>query len=217
MTEQTTLKVSDVSFQVKRQFGDEDAIQIGDADIISWINSAQRKIVATNPILQKTAYHDVTAGTQAYSFSSDHVQYIQSISYLGVPMEGYSYQEAQEYILKFNNASSVSTTPYIWWQWAQTIMLWPIPTATVVGALQLDYVAIPTDVVLTTDTLGVPDRYFDSIVEYVMMRAHLLDETFDGAQLQKSMFSESIGQLSEQENRMRLSSYPVITVREQDA
>lgn len=215
MAELTTKKVSDVAMEVKRLFGDEDAVQISDADIIRWINAAQRKIVAVNPILQRTMSKGVTEGVSQYAYPADRIQYIQSISYNSIPLEGFSYAEAQEYILK-SNGSGTTGTPTIWWQWAQSLNFWPIPDETVANALKMDYVAIPEDVVNTDDLLSVPDRYVDAVVEFVMQKAHLLDENYDAANYTRSQFTDSLGQLSEQENRIRISTYPTMTVREED-
>lgn len=216
MAELTTKKVSDVAMEVKRLFGDEDAVQISDADIIRWINAAQRKIVAVNPILQRTSTKDVTAGVGQYTYPADRIQYIQSISFNGLPLEGYSYAEAQEYIMKNNGSTTTGAAPLIWWQWAQTLNFWPIPDADATAALKMDYVAIPSDVDGVNDLLSVPDRYMDAVIEFVMQKAHLLDENYDAANYTRSQFTDSLGQLSEQENRIRISTYPTMTVREED-
>lgn len=221
MAELSTKTGTDVAYEVKREFGDEDGVQVVDADLIKWINSAQRKIVAINPILQRSVVHDLTAGVQAYSYPADRVQYIQSLSYRGTPLEGYSYQEAQEYILKnrfdLTSPDTTSGIPRIWWSWAQSIMFWPIPDTTETGVITMDFVAIPEDIVVLTDALDLPDRYFDSVVEQVMMRAHLLNEDWDAANFSKGQFNEALGTLSEQENRIRLNTYKTITVRAEDA
>lgn len=216
MAELTTKTGQDIAIEVKRLFGDEDAVQISNDDIVRWINAAQRKIVSVNPILQKTAFHDVTAGVASYVFDTDRVQFIQSLAFKGVPLDGLSYAEAQEYILK-NGATDLSAdTPLIWYQWAQRITLWPTPTTDLKDGLRLDFVAIPPDLVTLASPVALPDRYSDALVEFVMQKAHLLDENYDAANISKSMFGESLGQLSEQENRIRIATYPTITVREED-
>jgi len=215
--ELTTKTGSDVAAEVKRLFGDEDGVQIVDTDLVKWINGAQRKIVSLNPILQRSLVRDSIAGQSSYEFPTDRVQYVQSISYKGIPLQAYTYQEAQAQILA-DGPPEVGNggTPIIWWSWAQAIYLWPIPDTAEVGGLTMDYVAIPEDLVAISDMLSVPDRYFDAIVEQVMMKAHILDENWDAAGFAKGMFGESLSQLSEQENRVRINTYPTITVRPED-
>lgn len=214
MSELTTKTGTDVANEVKRLFGDPDGVQVTDDDILRWVNSAQRRIVATNPILQKRVKRNVVAGQADYAFDADRVQYIQSLLYKDIPLDGLSYTEAQEYIL--NHLGEAEGEPLLWYQWAQTITLWPVPTSSVTNGLTLDYVAIPEELSTLAGVLSVPDRYFEAIVEQVMMNAHLLDEDYDAANFARSRFSESLSTLSEQENRMPLRSYPTLTVLPED-
>lgn len=217
MAELTTKTGGDVATEVKRIFGDEDGVQIVDADILRWINSAQRSIVSVNPILQKTLLRDTVQGQASYSFPTDRVQYIQALYYKNAPLTAYSYPEAQDYILAYNPESTTTTgTPLIWYQWAQQITLYPAPDAAEVDGLKIDFVAIPEELISLTDPLSLPDRYFESIVSYALQKAHQVDENYDGANYVKSMYTDALAQLSEQENRVSLRSYPVMTVRPED-
>lgn len=216
MSELTTKTGADVGVDVKRIFGDEDAVQITDADILRWINSAQRSIVATNPILQMTANHDIIAGQDAYTFPSDRVQYVQALYYDGMPLEAYSYPEAQEYVITYDPDKVATSDPQIWYQWGQTITLYPKPRTTITDGLRVDFVAIPAELTNLNQTLSLPDRYFETIVNYVLQKAHQTDENFDGANYVRSQYSEGLAQLSEQENRVSLRVYPRMTVRPED-
>ena len=216
MAELTTKTAGDVATEVKRLFGDEDAVQISDNDIIRWVNDAQRKIVSVNPILQDRAIRDVVAGQAEYPYPPERVQYIQAILYDGIPLEGISYAEAQEYILKAEEGAREAEVPKIWYQWAQTIVLWPKPSKSLTGGLTMDYLAIPEEVTGLLDTLSVPDRYFETVIDHVMVKAHLLDEDYSAADFARSRVSETLGQLSEQENKPRHATYPTMTVLAED-
>lgn len=217
MTELTTKTGSLVAIEVKRIFGDEDAVQISDADILRWINSAQRSIVSVNPILQRTLVRDSVAGQASYTFPTDRVQYVQALYFQNLPLTAYSYPEAQEYILA-NNPDSTTTEglPAIWYQWAQQITLYPAPSESVTDGIKVDFVAIPEELMNLNDTLSLPDRYFESIIAFCLQKAHQVDENYDGANYVKSQYTDSLAQLSEQENRVSLRSYPVMTVRPED-
>lgn len=216
MSELTTKGGNDVAVEVKRMFGDEDGVQIGDADIVRWINAAQTSIVAVNPVLQRTILRDVISGQQDYVFPADRIQYIQSLSYKGRPLDSYSYPEAQEYIKSADPESVTKGEPLIWYQWAQTLTLFPIPDTDVTDGLRMDYVAIPENLTAISDPLSLPDRYFESIVAYVLQKAHQMEDNFDGAGYVRQQFTEQLAQLSEQENRVSLRQYPSITVRTED-
>lgn len=216
MAELTTKTGNDVAVEVKRIFGDEDGVQIADADLIRWINAAQQQIVSVNPVLQRTLLRDIVAGQADYTFPSDRVQYIQSLRYDGRPLDAYSYAEAQDYILANDPTGGTGGEPLIWYQWAQQITLWPKPETNVADGLRMDYVAIPENLVSLNDTLAVPDRYFEATISYVLQKAHQVEDNFDGANFVKSIFQENLATLSEQENRIQLRTYPTMTVREED-
>lgn len=216
MAELTTKTGSDAAVEIKRIFGDEDGIEITDADIIRWINSGQRSIVAVNPILQRTITHDIVAGQADYTFPADRVQYIQALYYNGMPLEAYSYPEAQEHIMSADPDETTTGEPLLWFQWAQTITLFPKPEKAVPNGLRMDYVAIPVELMSITDALSLPDRYFDAIINFCLQKAHQVEENFDGAGYVKSIYTETLAQLSEQENKVSLRSYPTVTVRTED-
>jgi hypothetical protein len=49
--------VSEIATRVRRQFGDDVGILITDADIIRWVNDAQREIAVKANLLQVRATH----------------------------------------------------------------------------------------------------------------------------------------------------------------
>lgn len=217
MSELTSKTGADVAVEVKRLFGDEDGAQITDADILKWINSANRKIAQTSPVLQRTVVHDIVAGQSRYLYPSDRIQFIQNISFNGQPLKPLTYNEANEYINAAQHSATTGPEPVIWWSWGQAVNFWPIPTADAPGALTMDFIAIPRDLTVITDPLPLPDRFFEAILEHVMVRAHLLDENYDAANMAKQDYQQTITTLSDQENRLHSATYPTITVRDEDA
>lgn len=224
MTELTTKTGAQAALDVKRQFGDEDGTQISDADILGWINDAQRQIVAVNPILQSSVQHDIIGGQGIYQYPADQIQYIQTLFYTdpdGVtkPLTQYSYQEAIEYIAKpgITDELANSGDPRIWWSWAQKITLFPTPKANITNGLTMDFISIPKELTVLSDALSVPDRYFDTVVNFVLSKARALDETYDAANFHKGLFEQQLGQLSEQENKIQVQQYSAPLVRADDA
>lgn len=217
MAELTTFTGTLLAADVRRLFGDQDSIQIQDTDIIGWINAGYREITSTNPILQTSVVHDVTAGTSTVSYPADRVQYIQAIYFNSVPLIMLSYAEAQEYIAKQARSKDTGDTPQIWWEWAQTINLYPIPTVTTSnGALKMDYLAIPVAMTALANTLSLPDRYYNTLLEYVLMKANTMDENWLGIDAHQSAFQQGVMQLAEQENKPGNSTYKTVTVLDGD-
>lgn len=215
MAEKSTKTGTNLADEAKVMFGDVDEVQATDADWLRWINNGQREIVAVNPILQDTVLHDITAGTNTYSYPADYIQYIQQLYYDGVPLTSYSYNEAIEYLLR-EGTPTTTGTPIIWYTWAQQIILYPTPDETLASGLRIDFVRIPTDLTALTDPIDLPDRYYQTLLDYVLGRVHELDENPEMSSLKRNDFAEGLGKLSEQENKVRINSYPTITVRPED-
>lgn len=212
----TTKTVNDVLTDVKRTFGDESAVQVSDADIIRWINVAQREILITNRILRATGTTDITAGVSTYQMIALKIVSIQSIHYKGRKLQNRSFQEAEEYIQKQDPLLTVNSDPILWYEWGGTINLYPVPTDTVVGGLVVYYIKEPTLLTVAADLLSVPDSYYESVVRYVMARAYELDEDTEGIQLKMGAFTAGLNSLSDQETDANNDVYPRITVLAED-
>lgn len=210
---------ADVSAYVKRQFGDSDGRQITDNDILDWINIAQQEIVSQNAIMRESITSDVTAGQDVYTYPAQLIQYIESLHYDGRPLEGLSWQEAQEYILQHKlpeGQIAASGVPTIWYERAGQITLWPKPQASVDDGLKLYYQARPADLASLAETLKVPDRYYQRVVDSVLSRAYQLDENWEAAQFKAQEFYTGMNMLAQQERVTSTNLYRGPTVREED-
>lgn len=211
-----TRTAQDVIDDVKRTFGDEANVQVSDNDIIRWINSAQREIITQNPILRAVATSDITGGVSEYALSELNILSIQSIQYKGRKLQAMSFQEAEEYIME-NDPDKVSTGfPIIWYEWAGTINLWPVPQDTIVGGLKVYYVKMPDNIGQEHD-LQVPDLYYENIVQFVLSKAYELDEDTENSNFKIGQFNERMNTLAEKESTFQNDTYPRITILDEDA
>lgn len=208
-----------VADMVKRQFGDPDGRQITDNDILNWINAAQQDIVSQNPILKETLETSVNAGQNIYRYPAQMVQYIEAIHFKGVPLEPYSFQEAQAYILTQltgTGEAPESERPSIWYERDGDIYLYPTPSASEENVLRMFYVRHPEDLPNLTTVLSVPDRYFQRVIDLVLARAYQLDENWEAAKYKQAEFFTGMDMLAGQENVTNTSTYPTITIRIED-
>ena len=151
----TGTNVADV---VKRQFGDPDGRQITDADILRWINTAQQEIVSQNPILKETIVTGVVAGQDVYEYPSQEVQYIEALHYNGVPLEPYTFQEAQNYILQRKVETTMDNArPVIWYERNGEVWLYPKPDKTIADVLKMFYIKRPADLLSLADPIQLQD------------------------------------------------------------
>lgn len=207
----------EVAEKVKRQFGDPDGRQINDFDILGWINLAQQDIVSQNPILKEQVQTNVIKGQDLYTYPSQDVQYIEALHYDGIPLESYSFQEAQSYILShLPEAGAPEGIPQIWYERAGDVYIFPKPNKNITNGLRLYYVRQPEELSVLTDPLGVPDRYFQRVVDLVLARAYQLDENWEAASYKQQEFVNAMNLIENQENHVNTNTYQGIYVRIED-
>ena len=205
-----TRLVSEVITAVQRQFGDESGVQLENADIIRWINDAQDVIVAKNKVLKAKSSTTAVEGQAAYTFPSDNIHQIESIHYNGYRVPNMSFPEAEEQIFKNDPQALASGDPILWYEWAGTFTFWPAPNAA--NNIDLYYTQRPAPVVTTSDTLSVPDKYYQDVIRYCLQQAYEMDEDPTSAQTKGQQFDASLNEKSEEERTAQNMTYEVITV-----
>lgn len=211
-----TLKVSDVATSIKRTFGDESAVQVTDADIYRWIDAAQREILSKNKILKAVATTDLVSGTSEYSFPTQNIQEVQSIYVKNRRLEYKSFQEAEEYIIEYDPNKVNTGSPEVWYEWGGVFYMYPIPDSSVTNGIKIYYVNSPTPVDALTDSLSVPDSFFNRIVEYCLSQAYEMDEDQTSSQYKASQFNSGLDEMANQEVSTSAAYYPRITVLPED-
>jgi len=210
----------DVANSVKRQFGDPDGRQITDEDILEWINHVQQDIVNINPLLKETAVTNVVEGQDLYEYPAQRIQYIEAIHYDGVPLEPYSFQEAELYILgrakNLDFLNPIDNKPKIWYERTGSIYIYPKPDTSIANGLRMFYTAQPEELTTLSSLLSIPDRYFPRLVEHVLAHAYQLDENWEAARYKQAEYFNGMETLANQENVSKTNTYSSITVRIED-
>ena len=212
----TTKLVSDIVTDVRRTFGDESAIQVSDADIIRWVNSAQREILITNKILRAVGTTDVVSGQSEYNLAGLSVVSIQSIHYLGRKLDYRSFNEAEEYVQRLDPLKTSTGDPVMWFEWGGTINLYPVPDTSSVAALTIYYIKEPIPLTIIANPLSVPDSYYETVLQFVMAKAYELDEDTQNATAKYGQFTAGLNSRSDSEAMPNQDTYPRITIREED-
>lgn len=188
---------NDLSFRVRSQFGDQSGAQLGDPAILSWINDGQREIVNSNPILRATKITNLVGGQQDYSFPNDKVLAIEAVYVSGYPIQNISPQAAREYIIALDPTSIINAErPEVWYERAGVITFYPVPSVSIPNAIKLEYVKNPTPLTLLTQTLSIPDRYFNELTNYVISQALEMDENYSAAAYKLTQFREGLDRLN---------------------
>lgn len=200
--ESYTRSVNDVYTHITRQFGDEAGIQISLSDVVRWINAGQREIISTNTTINEAkAKTNVIAGQSEYPILSDpafsKLQNIHTVFYDGSPLQAMSFEDAIEYIITGKENQSLDT-PNIWYIKAGVLHLYPSPVASLTLGLSIFFTQAPATVSVTGDLLGIPDNYYNALIEYVMKEAYEMDENFQAAGIKAQQFEKSVNRQSNQ-------------------
>lgn len=210
--------VSDVLTRVRRTFGDESSAQITQADVIRWINDAQREAVMQNEgLLQKVGYVASVAGTQEYTLPSDlftlsHLYFRENATAAYYILKWMSLKDFSEYVDGWDG-STLQSVPLIYTQQEDgKFVVFPKPQASVANGFKLIYSRYATDVVDTTSTIDLPPYLTTYVVNYCLMQAYELDEDWESAEKKQQQVQ---GDLDFNNNRkfwFGRDAYPTINV-----
>ena len=212
----STKPVSDILTAVKRQFGDEAAIQITDDDIVRWVNDAQLEILSTNKLFKAKATTDLVSGTYEYTFPAVPILDVQAIWVDSVKVEYRTFQEWEEYVNKEDPYKTSQGAPKIWTEWAGSFIFWPTPNSNSTNGIAIYYTKGPAPIEDIGDLLTVPDLYYNRVVEYCMAQAYELDEDYQASTMKLTQFNEGVSLLANDENNTYVDVYPRITVLPED-
>ena len=210
-----TKTVGDVYNYVKRVFGDEAGVQLANADIVRWINEAQRMLAIDNAAIQATATTPLVANQTVYSLSgiTPRINDISSLLIDGRRIGNIPVSQAEESISLADPEGSETGAPQFWYEWAGDIIFWPKPNAG--GTITIRYTAEPDDVTTSSsDVLSLDDEYFMDIVNYVLKQAYEMDENPEMMQLKAQEFSQSVAERGEKGTNAQHMTYPTMTVYE---
>jgi hypothetical protein len=201
----------DVGDRVRAIFGDTSGAQIDDETLLRWINDGQQEIVNNNAILKAVKLTNVVAGTAEYSFPADRVQYIEAVYVNGRPIKNLSPQETREYILTQDpSKSAVADIPEVWYERAGVITFYPKPNKNITNGLKLEYIKSPTMLTSLGSAVGIPDRYFNELVNYTISQALEADENYEAAGYKLQQFRSGLDRLNLKDNLSQIDLYQQI-------
>lgn len=202
--------VSEIALRVKRVFGDEAGAQITDADIMRWINDAQRDIAVNNNLLQVVAESTLTSGSTEASMPANMLT-IRNIYWNKQKLKPVSYEDATEQSLE---ESEERGTPTTYWVFANKIQIYPSPD--VAGNLKVYYTRQPVEVTAVGNTPELPQQYHNRIVEYCLAQAYELDDNWESYKQKMQMFQDGMDRLKGHEDWQGQDVYPSITASSSD-
>lgn len=217
------MNLGDVKIRVKRQFGDEAGVQITDADIVRWVNDAQRDIVMNHEdVLEKLGTADAVAGQIEYVLPTDlfvlrSVSFRRDTSTSYNSMQGMSLQQFDQFVDGWDGPTFGNGWPQVYHVYEGKLKVWPAADTAVVAGFKVYYSRKPLDRVNDIDEIDLPIPYHNAVVSYCLQQAYELDEDLQSAAYKKGQFTESLLLNKEREKWTHRDAYPVITVLAEDA
>lgn len=212
-----TKTADDVATDVKRIFGDEALVELKNTDLLRWINAAQREVSTSNTALKGKASHNLVEGQTLYTLPLDSpVQSVVGVHVDGIPLRGVSFQSAQESVLRDDPEQDSTGAPKIWYEWDGDLYIYPAPAESKTDALELYYIAYPTNLTSLSQTLSVPDRFYNQVVDYVLAQAYRLDENWQATAYQDARFRDSMNRHLAKEDIVDAQFYPTKVVLPED-
>jgi hypothetical protein len=216
------MNVAEIQTYIKRQFGDESGVQVTDADIFRWINSAQKQIVLQNEsLLEKTATTSTVVSQQSYDLPVDLLK-LTGISYRSSTdgayyrLKGYSLADFNEKVDGWDGTTETGD-PFCYTINEENIILYPIPATAVTAGLKIYYNRKPAVVTLTSDIPELPELYHDTIIKFCLKEAYETDEDWDAAGNKGQEFDTELNFLRGKQDWKVQEHYPVITVLFEDS
>jgi hypothetical protein len=200
---------------VQRQFGDESGAQITTADIIRWINAAQLDLALKTEYSQTQATTPSVAGQTQYSLPGINILTLKAVYYNNVPLENKSFNEVQETVLsKIQPGNIVQGTPVMWYEWDDSIYLWPPPAASD-ETITLFCIVQPDLVTQASDSLSILDLYWQALLQWIMKEAYELDDDFNASTFKSKQLDGTLNEIGDRDFSQRY--YPTITILDEDA
>lgn len=214
----------DIATRVYRQFGDEEAAQVTDDDIVRYINDAQREISVQHDLMQTKKAAATVANQSAYNLPADILR-LRRVAYQGVALQPISQEQADESIPAHDQSVSQgfpTGTPLYYWVYAGQINLYPAPntdgstdltiyyTATIPDLVGLDLV-LNRPVADPANVITLPPEYHNSIVDYCMKQAFELDANTQLLALKGQEFQGGLDRIKGAQDWNNQNVYPSMT------
>lgn len=189
---------TDIVRKVGRQFGDTDNVVIGTSgtitnDFYDWINEGQLIIAKKTECLVTSLVQ--AASTFPVTFPVDCIRTARVI-YGTVPLERIDIEDLDA---KAVDLTARLSNPQFFYDRLRKLNLYPLQNASDATSVTWDYVAAPTAIDNTTQTLSIPAIYHDELYRFCLSRAYERNENRIAAMDTMTDFKERMGDAAENE------------------
>lgn len=199
----------DVAAALRRQFGDESGVQVEEGDVLRWINQGQAEIARANKVLKAKGTQTTIANQATYSLAmGKNILQVESIRYDGNRLEPTEFTTIDANLDAY--PKTAPGDPALWYRWGTQITLWPTPKAA--ATLDVFFTALPVlwETFDADRVLEIPDTYFQPLLDFVLSKAHEMDDDGGAQQSSYQQYSDRMAAMNDEERPTQKLSYPKI-------
>lgn len=218
-----TLSVQDVIDRVQRTFGDEAAVQVTQADILRWINDAQREAVMQNEgLLQTIGFVDLVQGQTDYDlpdncFTLSHVFVKSSTSEEYYTLKVMTLRDLAEQSDGWMGSAIDAPYPIAYTtQQTGKLTVFPKPQASVAQGIKMLYSRYANEVTTTADPIDLPPYYGTFVINYCLMQAYEMDEDWESSSQKATQVQGDLDFNNNRQFWFGRDSYPTISAEYED-
>lgn len=200
----------EIVLAVQRQFGDDSGIQITATDILRWINQAGIDIARKTGCVLDHKETTSVANDGSYSLPDDCIN-VRRVTYSDEVLLQTTMEVADQDWTTRDKSPQVSGTPQYFYIWNNILYVYPVPSTSSTGILDIWYARIPAAVTdATAQTLEIPAKFHEMIVRYCLSRAKELNDEYDVAKLVMNDYNDMVLDAKDEVNRPGSRSYSAV-------
>lgn len=209
------MQANEIVRRVQGIFGDTNESQIQIADIIDWINDAQKLIARETEIMEGQINLDTSATKESIELPADFIRE-RRVTHNGNKLQRTTLGELDNYAFPGDPLSSTSNQASAYYIWGNDLYLFPWPKTVAVGTVHLWYTRLPVDVFTVDDVPEIPIRMHNEIVDYCLSIARESNEDWDAANTKLQQFQNRLGRSKDEATASSQATYPAVRDIESD-
>lgn len=189
------ITVSDLLTRIKQELNDDSGNFFSDTEAMRWASEAVGIIASQARCLEISENATVLDGVVSYALSTSHYD-VETVLY-----DNGDSGDVQRYVFldkidpkDLYDKAKAAGRPLYWWEWSNSIYLWPIPGSDQNGTtIQTFLIGKPSSFSATTDVIPTPYYFDPAILLYMKAKMHFKDEKYATAQDEYQLFKNELG------------------------
>jgi hypothetical protein len=165
----TPTEIATMARQIYNAVGDD---FFADALMYNFMYGAQLEAALDSQCIENVYTASSVANQQQYSFPTNAIG-IKNLKYGNKELDKISQQEYDS--ISYGQSTVASGTPRAYWQWGESIYLYPMPDTSTTGTIQIFTYDKP-QAVTALSTLEIPSQFHVDIVHYCVAQMFSMDQ-----------------------------------------